>query len=229
MRINKLLEFKSKSTLGYLISAVMLVLCSFYFYQKQDQLIMPGKLNTGHEELSCSDCHKKSDGTIRQQIQANVKNSLGLRQHDAFLRYKAINNDTCQDCHKNDNDTHQVDLFNEPRFLEVREKLHPEKCVSCHSEHNDTRVTLKDVEYCQSCHEQINMKNDPLDVSHNTLVKEKKFDTCLSCHDYHGNHTMKTPVKTSLMINKLKVIEYFDGKESPYGQTKVKAKKGEHQ
>ena len=64
------------------------------------------------------------------------------------------------------------------------------------------------------------MKNDPLDVPHAQLIKEEKWSTCLQCHDFHGNHFMKTAehMKDTVSIEALKA--YFEGGESPYSDRK---------
>ena len=62
--------------------------------------------------------------------------------------------------------------------------------MSCHREHQGVRVTLTEIGYCRHCHEETRLKRDPLDVSHEALIKAKEWDSCLGCHDFHGNHRM---------------------------------------
>jgi hypothetical protein len=60
------------------------------------------------------------------------------------------------------------------------------------------------------------MKNDPLDVSHATLVRESLWLSCLGCHDFHGNHVMKSPTHLADAISSLRVGRYFQDDASPY-------------
>ena len=46
-----------------------------------------------------------------------------------------------------------------------------EFCISCHLEHRGVRVTMADIGYCRHCHEDTRLKIDPLDVSHEALIK----------------------------------------------------------
>lgn len=176
----------------------------------------PGHSNIGHEKLQCTDCHRRAEGGARQQIQANLKQQMGLRQHEAYFQFNPVANEQCLDCHDRPNDRHPVQRFNEPRFAEVREKLHPELCVSCHAEHQGVRVTQKSIEYCQNCHEEFSLKHDKISIPHQTLSKQQRWQTCLGCHDFHGNHKMDVPTEIGKEIPPAKIIEYFKGAPSPY-------------
>ncbi|KAG1658096.1 hypothetical protein GQR58_023141 [Nymphon striatum] len=147
----------------------------------------PGPLNTGHEALACNECHEEADGSIRQQIQANLNYLLGAREKHVAFNYESPTNTDCLACHQRENDNHPIYRFNEPRFREAREALSPQHCVSCHQEHKGVRVTSAP-DNCKHCHEELIVKEDPLDVSHQQLVDEKRWDTCLQCHDFHGGH-----------------------------------------
>jgi hypothetical protein len=176
-----------------------------------------GPMNTGHETLACSSCHRVSQGSFRQQIQANLRYALELRKTPVEFGRKPVGNEQCLDCHNRPNDRHPVYRFLEPRFAKTREALHPHRCVSCHAEHNNKRVTLADGGYCVNCHKDTKLKKDPLDVSHATLIEQKRWNSCLGCHDFHGNHIMKTERSVEKAIPSDKIRTYFDGGPSPYG------------
>ena len=78
-----------------------------------------------------------------------------------------------------------------------------------------------DPENCKHCHEEIEVKDDPLDISHADLIKLKDWDTCLACHDFHGNHVMKTTKNTKYMLDKRLIKEYLDGGSDPYSDKKT--------
>lgn len=99
------------------------------------QLRAPGDFNTGHENLTCNECHESADGTIRQQIQSNISYLLGNRETLAVFNLQSPDNKDCLACHNREDDKHPVYRFNEPRFIEARKAIQPQKCVSCHLEH----------------------------------------------------------------------------------------------
>lgn len=202
--------------LGFLLSVLVIGILSM---SDLHHMRAPGDFNTGHEKLICIECHESADGSIRQQIQANISYLLGNRTELAAFNFQVPDNKDCIACHERDDDKHPVYRFNEPRFLEARKAIQPQFCVSCHKEHTGVRVTSSP-ENCRYCHEEIEVKNDPLDISHADLIKLKEWDTCLLCHDFHGNHVMKTPVKTEDMLDKKLIRIYLEGGEDPYSEKK---------
>ena len=221
---------KQHAKKGYIVGLVLSVIVVLSLNLDQFQSYSsPGQLNTGHEALACNECHEPADGTLRQQTQANVNYLIGKRESHVAFNYKTPNNKDCLDCHNRENDNHPIYRFNEPRFLEVREAISPQHCDSCHKEHSGVRVT-SNPDNCQHCHSEIIVKEDPLDISHETLVKDKKWDTCLQCHDFHGNHEMQVPDKTSNMLDKQLIENYFKGQEDPYSANKLyKAKESRYE
>lgn len=181
-------------------------------------------MNTGHEKLACEECHEPADGSIRQQIQANLGYLLGQRSTIATFNFESPDNTDCLACHNRNNDKHPVYRFNEPRFLQARNEIQPQYCVSCHTEHTGVRVS-SDPENCKHCHEEIEIKEDPLDIPHSDLIKLKDWDTCLACHDFHGDHVMKTATNTEDMIDKTLIKEYFLGGKDPYSEVKISTPK----
>jgi len=162
------------------------------------QLSGKGPMNTGHENLSCQDCH------------APVKSGFG---------YGKVENAQCQGCHQRTQDNHPVTEFSTARFEEARRTLNPEHCVSCHREHQGVRVTMP-VDACKHCHQKISIRKDPIDVPHADLVKQGRWETCLGCHDFHGNHVMQVKEKISETISTEILLKYFLGGPSPYAREK---------
>lgn len=220
------LAFRHKNRLGYAAGLVLGILfVSVLLSEENAAQHSPGPANTGHDKLICSDCHRQAPGSVRQQLQANLKHFLGLRKQQVYFGFNPVGNAYCLDCHDRPEDRHPVQRFNEPRFSEARAKLHPEQCIACHDEHQKTRVTLANTGFCQSCHTEFSLKHDPITVPHQTLAKHQRWETCLGCHDFHGNHKMTVPTDLLQAIPADKIIAYFKGADSPYpGTIRYKAK-----
>jgi nitrate/TMAO reductase-like tetraheme cytochrome c subunit len=137
----------------------------------------------------------------------------------ASFNFKFPDNKDCLACHEREDDRHPVYRFNEPRFIEARQAIQPQFCVSCHKEHTGVRVS-SDPENCKFCHQKLKMKEDPLDISHFDLIKLKNWDTCLACHDFHGDHVMKTPTNTKDMLDQQQIKNYMAGGKDPYSDKK---------
>lgn len=201
------------------------------------RLRAPGNMNIGHDKLSCDECHIPTAGSFRQKIQANAQYWLGVRQTFVSLGYAPVANEDCLDCHERPDERHPVFRFFEPRFKKARAEIGAQYCVSCHREHSGVRVTV-DMQFCALCHKRLDIKNDPLMtvfgskdarpalVSHKQLVQSKRWNTCLGCHDFHGNHRMKTETSMARLIDSEVIKKYFQGSKSPYSKDKYhKAKK----
>jgi len=115
--------------------------------------------------------------SVTQQLNANLKFLLGQRKKSVDFGLQNVDSKKCQSCHERPNDRHPVHRFMEPRFGEVRAAFHPELCESCHMEHNGSRIVLDDLAYCQGCHEDTDLKHDPLDVPHSTLIQNNQWST----------------------------------------------------
>jgi formate-dependent nitrite reductase cytochrome c552 subunit len=176
-----------------------------------------GPANTGHAMLACTDCHKQAPGTTRQQLQAKVQFWLGGRANDAAFGHERVGNAQCADCHAREQDSHPVHRFLEPRFAEARAALGADSCVSCHREHTGVRVTMP-ATACATCHQELALKRDPLDVSHHELVARKDWQTCLGCHDFHGNHKRVTQTRVDAAFSTSAIRDYLAGGSSPYGR-----------
>lgn len=190
--------------------------------------VAPGPMNSGHGSLTCEECHVKSKGTFRQQLQADILYLLGKRVTPVTVGFNHVSNKDCADCHRNPKDHHPVYRFMEPKYTKVRQDIHAQTCNACHLEHHGTRVTIEPG-FCSHCHEKLVLKKDPLDTTHKQLVKNKRWKTCLGCHDYHGNYLYKVPKKLIAAISIKKIIGYLHGGQSPYGLYKrYKARKTRH-
>jgi hypothetical protein len=181
-----------------------------------EHLHAPGPMNTQHHAVACSGCHREAPGTVRQQLQNVARHWIGLEAVAEDVGFREVTNDECLACHDRPEDRHPVFRFLEPRFAEARERLHPEHCSSCHREHNGVRITLPEITYCRHCHAETAVENDPIDVSHRELVAAERWETCLGCHDFHGNHAMKAPHRLHDAIPPDQIRTYFDGGRSPY-------------
>ncbi len=192
----------------------------FLSLPQYESYLSKGPMNTGHEDLNCVSCHTPAKGTVWQQFQANVMHTFGMRKTEADFGTENVDNTKCLACHERDNDRHPLHRFTEPRFAEARKNLGVTYCESCHTEHNGVRITQTQIGYCQNCHEDTEMNNDPLEVSHKELIKNEQWNTCLQCHDFHGNHIYHaaTSMKDTIPIKAIKA--YFDGGKSPYADKK---------
>lgn len=156
---------------------------------------------------------------MRQQLQANLQYFLGNRDSTVAVGHSPVSNDDCIACHRRPKDNHPVFRFLEPRFSNARRELAPQQCNSCHTEHSGRRVTME-IESCKTCHKKLELKKEPLKVSHKQLIKEKRWKTCLGCHDFHGNHKMKTETDMKKLVSQERIEAYFMGDSSPYSEHK---------
>ena len=207
---------RKRQNLGYLLGAIACILfLTAFLWPGQESFHIYGPPNTGHENLACSDCHEQAVGSPAQQINANVRYYLGLRQSPVDFVHKDVGNATCQSCHERPNDRHPVFRFEEARFSDARAAIAPEQCVSCHVEHTGVRVNIE-LTYCVYCHEDVDLQEEPLDVSHKDLAETGNWESCLACHDFHGNHEYDVPdqMDEAFAIEAIQI--YFGGGESPY-------------
>jgi hypothetical protein len=197
-------------------AAIAGIVLGWLCWPGHEHLHAPGAMNTGHAELACAACHRPAPGTLRQQLQNVARAWLGRDAAPVDIGYRAVGNEDCLACHERPDDRHPVFRFLEPRFADARARLHPERCTACHREHAGVRVTLADGSYCRSCHVDVALDRDPLDVSHRDLVTHDQWDTCLGCHDYHGNHAIELPHQLARATPPDVIRAYFAGGASPY-------------
>jgi Cytochrome c3 len=174
-----------------------------------------GPMNSGHGDVRCESCHRSAPGTLRQQLQADARYLVGVRAHPADFGRQPVDNAACLACHDRPNDRHPVFRFNEPRFAEARRAIAPNRCTSCHLEHQGIRVTRAGT-FCVNCHKDLRLKVDPLDVPHVELIAAGRWESCLRCHDFHGNHRMTTPRTIAAALPLSRVADYLAGGASPY-------------
>ena len=180
-----------------------------------------GNLIAGHTELACVDCHKEQPGTLRQEIQANLKYALGQRETFVPIGYHAADTATCLDCHTRKNDRHPVYRFQEPRFTQAVAQIDARDCLSCHTEHEGQRVSLDDTGFCVACHTDLTLKSDPLNIPHTTLIAQKDWNSCLGCHDFHGNHAYTVPTHTQDQFSAQDIADYLGAGPDPYAPSKI--------
>ena len=70
------------------------------------------------------------------------------------------------------------------------------------------------------------VKDDRTSPTHDFLVRNKQWTTCLQCHDYHGNHKWNAPLRLQDGATLEVLNKYLQGGPSPFGETIVKAKQG---
>ena len=225
-------NFRRRQNIGLLSGLTAgIVLVLWLALPNNARMHAPGVMNTGHEKLECEDCHLPTAGTIRQKLQANVRYLLGERKTYVPIGHMPVANGYCLECHERRNERHPVFRFFEPRFKKARAQIGAQYCVSCHREHSGVRATV-DPSFCAVCHQRLDLKKDPLlttrnpvvskqnAISHRELVKTKRWLTCLGCHDFHGNHRMKTADSMDRVIGTEQINAYLNGAKSPYPGSK---------
>jgi hypothetical protein len=205
-------------TAAYLIgAAVGVAALAVGLMPQAARLLAKGPANTGHAALACTDCHREAPGTVRQQVQAKVQFWLGQRDSDVAFGHGRVANAQCVDCHAREQDSHPVHRFLEPRFAQARAELGAQSCTSCHREHTGKRVTMA-ATACATCHQDLELRRDPLDVAHRELVARAEWNTCLGCHDFHGNHKRSTQTRLDAAYPPSAISDYLAGGPSPYGR-----------
>lgn len=209
-------ERQASYRLGLIVALVAAVL-----------LLMPGReswhakgpRNVGHGRTDCGECHTPVPGSIVGQALKNVLHAVGLADSAPYFIYAPAGKEQCLACHENPDDRHPVEKFLEPEFAPAREAAGVQTCISCHREHRGVRVSVT-MRVCQNCHKDvvdIDFEDDPIDVPHTTLINDERWETCLGCHDFHGNHDRTAPQLMSEALTEEQIQDYLDGGESPYG------------
>ncbi|MCC2633319.1 MAG: hypothetical protein K0S48_1205 [Ramlibacter sp.] len=215
------LSFRVKA---YVAGALMTLLPLLVLLPGLQEMRPHGHPNVGHEQLKCVACHAETTASLRQTLQAKVKHTIGLRETGAVLGMQPVTTATCIQCHANPGDRHAPHRFLEPRFEKARAETGAQQCVSCHREHSGVRMTAASTGYCVSCHADMKVKDDKTSPTHDRLVSEKRWDTCMQCHDYHGNHKWRAPLRL-VDATTVDVLEkYMKTGPSPFGSPVIKAK-----
>ena len=56
--------------------------------------------------------------------------------------------------------------------------------------------------------------------THAQLKEEEAWETCMSCHDFHGNHMTEIPNRLQDGISTEALLDYMDGGSDPYSEEK---------
>ena len=147
----------------------------------------PGPATPGHGEMRCAQCHERAEGSLRQQLQATVQHALGMRETGADIGHRPVGDRVCIDCHDRPNDRHPT-----------------------------VRVTAPSV-VCQTCHGDLDVRDDPVEPTHADLVAREDWTTCLRCHDFHGNHTHVVAESLADAISVDAVLEHLGSGPRAYG------------
>ncbi|GAA4970389.1 cytochrome c3 family protein [Algibacter aquimarinus] len=208
----------------FLGGVIGLVLGIGIFYvltlEATEDYVSIGPMNTGHQDLSCFACHADAKGNLMQQIQSNISHAVGARKNGVDFGTQDVTVNNCLECHDRPNDRHPVHRFSEPRFKDAIKNIDATTCITCHTEHGGERVSVASINYCMNCHQDLEVENDPVDISHKDLISQESWNTCIQCHDFHGNHKYALPEKMSDTIPMQTIQNYFDGGEDPYGKVK---------
>jgi len=217
--LNRIL--KHRRNIGLVIGVALgLLLVAFLVYPKRNALVAKGPMNAGHEALGCEQCHTPVKATPAQQVSANIYYWLGLRRKTIGFGSKPVDTDDCIDCHERPNDRHPVSRFLEPRFADARKHIKAYDCIACHAEHQGKRVTLPTLGYCMHCHQDTELSDDPILPTHAAIIRGNSWNSCLQCHDFHGNHMRDTPTRIQDAVSESELWRYFHGGASPYSAEK---------
>lgn len=209
---------------AYAAGAVLALLPLLVLMPEMQDSRPHGHPNVGHEQLKCVACHAESPASTRQALQAKARHVIGLRETGAVLGMQPVTTATCIQCHANPDDRHAPHRFLEPRFAQARAETGAQQCVSCHREHSGVRVTAASAGYCVSCHADMKVPDDKASPTHDHLVRNARWDTCMQCHDYHGNHRWRTPLRLVDAATVDALDSYLKDGPSPFGGTIVKAR-----
>jgi hypothetical protein len=148
-------------------------------------------------------------------MQANAQYLIGLRTAPVDFGLVKVSSEDCADCHRRPTDRHPIYRFFEPRFAAARDAIAPQRCTSCHLEHTGRRITIENG-FCSHCHDGLSIPNDRTQPTHEGIVQAEAWNTCLRCHDFHGNHEGETPSRIFDGISSEAIDRYFAGGASPF-------------
>lgn len=217
----KISPLRKRQFTGSIIGIVIGVSAFFLLTLESNESYMSiGPMNLGHQEVSCVACHADAKGNLLEQVQSNISHAVGARKNGVDFGSQDVTVNNCLECHDRPNDRHPNHRFSEPRFKDAIKKIDATTCITCHSEHNGERVTVASIDYCMNCHQDLKVENDPLDIDHEALISNGEWNTCIQCHDFHGNHRYKVPIQLKDTIPMEVINKYFEGGLDPYGTDK---------
>ena len=152
-----------------------------------EQFLSPGGDNEMHEGMACDQCHETAEGTIRQQVQANVYHWLGSRQHGADFLTQPVESADCEACHPMKENFHPQQKLRKSKYYELDTMLGIRECSGCH-DHHSSSVMQHAMTLCMHCHEVWGKKPDTTTPTHVELIAQGRWETCLQCHEFHGGH-----------------------------------------
>jgi len=185
------LRYNGARRRAYLLGAAVALPLIWVLASPEKQWVQAaGAATPGHAALSCDACHVPAPGTFRQQVQAGVRYLLGLRESPATIGMQPVDDAHCLACHDRPNDRHPLATLSESRFADAQAAHGVQHCTGCHREHHGVRVTATPT-LCSSCHHDTAVQDDPIHPSHAALFSSGQWETCLQCHDFHGNHDLR--------------------------------------
>lgn len=184
-----------------------------------ERLWAPGRSTPGHEALGCEGCHQPAPGSLRQQLQAGARFLIGAREAPADFGFGPVTSTACLGCHERDGERHPIHRFQEPRFEQARAAARVDRCTGCHSEHDGARVSVAP-DVCRHCHQGLELEADQVSPSHAALAQAGRFETCLGCHDFHGNHLRAPPARLEEAAPEAAVRAYLADGPAPYGDAR---------
>ncbi len=221
MLVSRWIKLTQEQQIAYGLGLLVAALCFVVLLLPgQESWHAAGPPNIGHANVECNECHTPAPGSITGQAFNNMMYTVGLSDSAPSFIYKPAGNEQCLECHENPDDRHPVAKFMKPEFAEARQAAGVQFCVSCHQEHLGVRTSIT-LRVCQNCHEDTALDDDPVDIPHTTLISDERWETCLGCHDFHGNHERKTPKLMSRILTEKQIQQYLDGGKSPYGYRRL--------
>ena len=155
---------------------VGVLVLGFLSVPERNSLVARGPMNTGHEALSCQECHVTAEGTLPQQVSSRVYHWLGLRKSAISFGSEDVTSKICLECHEREDDRHPISRFLEPRFSEARQNIKAYDCITCHTEHQGKRITLSTIGYCTNCHQDTSLEVDPITPTHVELGAQRVLE-----------------------------------------------------
>ncbi|GAB4251442.1 MAG: hypothetical protein Kow00129_12320 [Thermoleophilia bacterium] len=140
-----------------------------------------GFMNSVHDELKCSDCHKGFLLTIPNH------------QLDMTRDFREVAIEACEECHQ---DAYQEYLTSSHAQLYYQDEVGP-ICISCHGSHEIVRVRLGE----ETAEFKMSMARDSCGQCHEDKFEQAKHEfhfkalslgydraaTCFDCHGFHDN------------------------------------------
>lgn len=148
------------------LGLALLLMAALLLVGEWEPAASPAPLSAGHKGLECSECHDDASGP------------------------RASMNAMCEECHasvldeRRAHSTAYLDIVGRRNFPW---HLQPDACLDCHNGHvqpGDGFNSAMPADHCTLCHAGLVVE----DGYHEGLG----FDTCISCHQYHGK-TLRAP------------------------------------